>query len=172
MKLVIYLQFIIGTLFLFPANFAAAQIAAPTVINSTGGSLEAIDNSYKMDYSVGEVVINTLFDMNYVFTQGFIQPDSVLITVPVNDLQPEGWDVNVFPNPTPGNLFIQITEKNPGEELSMTIWNVSGQLLSQRLSLGDIGQYELDLYHLASGTYFINLENQSAQSFTFKFIKL
>jgi hypothetical protein len=77
------------------------------------------------------------------------------------------WDVNLFPNPTSGEL--NVLSKNDTENLSLTIRDVSGKVIHKHslVITGFIGKLDLDL---ANGVYFISISNQNNESITKKLV--
>ncbi|MFM7104490.1 MAG: hypothetical protein ACKOW8_03140, partial [Flavobacteriales bacterium] len=54
-----------------------SQSLSPTVIATSNGSY--VGSTFSMDYTVGETFINTLSGDGYILTQGFHQPESIII---------------------------------------------------------------------------------------------
>jgi len=77
------------------------------------------------------------------------------------------WDVNLFPNPTSGEL--NVLSKNEGEQLQLTIRDVSGKIIDKRnlVISGFIGKLDLDL---ANGIYFISISNQNNDNIAKKLV--
>ena len=65
------------TLFMFCAGWAGAQGIGPSVIASSGGSYSG--QTFSMDYTVGETFISTLSGGNFILTQGFHQPEALVV---------------------------------------------------------------------------------------------
>lgn len=51
-----------------------------SVVNTIGGTSSVI-SGFIVDYSIGECVVNTAISSNNIYTQGFLQPDTVSIGV-------------------------------------------------------------------------------------------
>jgi hypothetical protein len=77
------------------------------------------------------------------------------------------WDVNLFPNPTSGEL--NVLSKNDAEQLQVTVRDVSGKIIDKRnLAIsGFIGKLGLDL---ADGIYFITISNHNNETITKKLV--
>ena len=65
---------------LFSAGWCYSQSASPSVIASNGDHIDA--GSFQLDYTVGEVIIETVYGDSLTLTQGFHQPN--LLTAPSN----------------------------------------------------------------------------------------
>ena len=61
------------------ANYCLTQSLSPTVIASSNGSY--VGATFSMDYTVGETFISTLSSGDYILTQGFHQPEFIVVDV-------------------------------------------------------------------------------------------
>ena len=141
-----------------------AQSAAPTVLSSAGGSGQSGGNG--VEWTLGELSVTTLTDGDQIMTQGFHQPQ--LIIVANEDLAVE-IDFNVYPNPTQDRLILN----NKGDvAFSFVIHDIKGALALS----GDIpvGQTELDVSRLSSGHYQLSvlLDKSFIQSYSIEKIGL
>ena len=68
--------------------------------------------------------------------------------------------ITVYPNPTMASIYFQ-TDTNLVDE-KISIFNLSGQLISQKQITGDNA---LDLSDLSSGVYLIQFTNKNINSF-------
>jgi len=86
------------------------------------------------------------------------------------DEMPADHKVKIYPNPTSDNLFLRYN--NRGVETMVSIYDISGKLISSIMMQGEIGKQtmELNTNDLAPGLYIINLKNEEMK-FSRKFIK-
>jgi len=68
--------------------------------------------------------------------------------------------ITVFPNPTTASIYFQ-TELSLGNE-KVSIYNISGQLVSEKQIMGD---NSLDMSTLSSGIYLLQFSNKNINSF-------
>lgn len=78
----------------------------------------------------------------------------------------------LFPNPVGETLFLQYLISSSSQEMSLEIWNNSGQLLSNQILPGEKGdhQIQVDLSTYPAGAYFIRLQKDDYLE-EIKFIK-
>ncbi len=144
-----------------------AQSAQPQVIGSDGDIL-IFNAGFQMEYTVGEVVTETLDGGTFKLSQGFHQPN--LIVVSVDDFLPE-LAIEVFPNPTVDQVNIRLTEDLG--QLQYQLFDLKGQALGQVHNFVGLSQ-SLDLSGFPAGTYFLHIQgtdNPKHKSFKISKIK-
>ena len=137
------------------------QSASPFVIASDGDYINA--GSFLLDYTVGETVIETLTGDSLTLTQGFHQPNLMLIT---SSDELRELTVKVYPNRTAGLLQIQTASETPS--LRWQLSNANGQVLLQSKTATTSPSETLDLANFPAGTYWLsfrNTENHVLKSF-------
>lgn len=76
--------------------------------------------------------------------------------------------VKIYPNPTKGNLKIEVTNMPPGSLYEMRLYDMSGNLLITKKDNPEF--YDLDISYLRDGIYFLRIIiNETA--YDFKVIK-
>ncbi|MEZ4685095.1 MAG: T9SS type A sorting domain-containing protein [Bacteroidia bacterium] len=139
-----------------------AQSVDRFVIGSTGAAGE--NNSYQVEYTVGEAATSTLQNGSMSLYQGFLQTYP-----PVNtsvDEEMDSWQVALFPNPGKGQ--VQLRLRHPGHNrVHLEVWDVAG---GRRISLNtsevvfvDEKTAVLNLDNLAKGFYFLRLLDTNSQ---------
>ena len=126
----------------------SAQSVTPSVLASSGGSGETAD--YQIDWTLGELAVQTLSDGGQLLTQGFHQP--MLNSVGTFDGRPD-IGMQIFPNPTAGMLTISYEQDL---ELHARMFSLNGAQIADHiltsgdntLRLGDLpdGSYVLGIY--------------------------
>jgi len=140
-------------------------ISAQQSTNASGG--DATGNGGTAAYSVGQVVYTTHTGSGGSVAQG-VQHAYEIYTVGINETALH-ISLTVFPNPTPDNLTLQISDYNK-EQLSYQLFDMQGKQISN----GQIAaqQTEINMNGLPRATYFINVVNQENKKVqSFKIIK-
>ncbi|MDD3875041.1 MAG: T9SS type A sorting domain-containing protein [Bacteroidales bacterium] len=139
------------------------QTIQNSVISSTGAS--ASSGNVKMDYTLGEIVVETFTSGGNTITQGFHQTNLTLVAIENPELFSE---INVYPNPA--NEYINIDIPAGYDMLNITLFDDLGRLVSQQKEVS--GLQTLDAHDLATGIYYLQvLSSSTNQSKTFKVIK-
>lgn len=131
------------------------------VISTQGESYTNANSS--MDFTIGEVVINTGSDGSNDITQGFHQTNWSFVGL---DDFSESYFVQVFPNPMMNSLWIK-TDDFSG--VNFVMHDANGKLILEGEL--DSPQTVLEVAHLEVGYYTITLIKNAQQLKTFKLIK-
>ena len=148
-------------IFLFATFFAAFAATAQEVVSSQGETFSNANGS--MDFTVGEVVINTGTNGTNDLTQGFHQTNWNLVGV--EDFAPN-YEVTIFPNPTQDVLNIKT---NTFENVNYTLYDAQGKLVMQNILTAE--QTPIQVSQLAPGAYSLSINDQKGQLKNFKLIK-
>ncbi len=154
----------IAVIFCYTTSFTQNIILERQVISSTGNYIDA--GTIIATSTVGEAVIPTFLQSTLIVTQGFQQPISdtntidIFSTVGINDIQPLGAIISVYPNPTSSKIILDITLKIESD-ISIQIYNALGQSLSTQSNITIQGntKRELDFTAYAVGNYYIHLKS-------------
>lgn len=142
--------------------FIGLTIHAQEVIATQGDSYSNSGGS--IDFTIGEVMIQTLTTTSNVLTQGFHQTN--LTVLGIDDYDPT-YLAKVFPNPTNEILNIDISNFNG---LSYEIYDVSGRQLSNTKLKTKTTSIAVD--HLANGMYLLVLKGENNQKLkTYRILK-
>ena len=126
------------------AIFLGVQLQAQSierqVIGAAGTTL--VGNELLLDYTLGEIAINTIHTEDVILTQGFHQLPYAVITI-----DPDPPTVfSLYPNPTSGLVIIE------GEGIQQTeLYSISGQKVFQTQ------ENRFDISHLSSGVYLVKI---------------
>ena len=148
------------TLFLF-SLLSTIAVSAQEVVSTQGDSYS--NTSANINFTIGEVVINTGTNGTNELTQGFHQTNWNFVGM--EDYSP-GFKASVFPNPTSEVLNIRTSSF---ENVRYTLYNAQGKLLIQDILSAE--QTPIQVGQLAPGSYSIILNNQTQNLKTFKLIK-
>ena len=91
----------------------------------------------------------------------------------VDNLTFSPGELQVYPNPVSNDLFIKGQFKAKVGQLSISVYNGFGQLVSKDLVDMDSNQFshKIDVHLLQSGLYLLNCEFENGQTLTRKFVK-
>lgn len=142
--------------------FTVYSVSGQEVIATQGDSHSNANGS--IDYTIGEVVVDTGTDGDHDVTQGFHQTNWRFVGL--EDYAPE-YEATIFPNPTSEKLNIS---SSSFEGVTYLLFNAEGKIVDQDNLSGSTTQISVN--HLASGSYSILLKDSNNQLLkTFKLIK-
>lgn len=148
-----------NTLVLF-SLFATISVSAQEVVSTQGDSYS--NGSANIDFTIGEVIINTGPDGTNVITQGFHQTNWNLVGL--EDFAPN-YEATIFPNPTEDVLNIRTSTF---ENVTYTLYDAQGKLILQNILSAE--QTPIQVSQLAPGAYSLELifeeGNKGPQSWT------
>jgi hypothetical protein len=130
------------------------QVTSPSVVSSSGDSYNS--SNVKMDYTLGEVVVETHTNGSTILTQGFHQEILKITTEVVNlDIK-----TKIYPNPTTSILIVEL-EKNVNADIM--VYDVNGKLVIKD-KLNNEQQKQLDFSFLKQGNYLLHINIADKQS--------
>ena len=130
------------------------QVTTPSVVSSSGDSYS--NGNIIMDYTLGEIAIETYTNGSTILTQGFHQGDLKVTTSVVNlDIK-----TKIYPNPTTNFIIIEL-EKNVNAEL--LVYDINGKIVVKD-KLNDEQQKQLDFSFLNQGNYLLHINIADKQS--------
>jgi hypothetical protein len=133
---------------------------AQQLVCSTGNTLSS--NTLTVEYTVGEIAIETLTGNQQTITQGLLQPNYALPTAN-NELFEAQYALNYYPNPVGPTLHIETTFKGFRK---VKVYTLDGKcILQQAFDAPDIS-----LKTLPVGNYLLTLSDE--QNLYFKTIKI
>ena len=149
------------TLVLF-SFFASLAVTAQEVVATQGESYS--NASANIDFTIGEVIIDTGTDGTNDLTQGFHQTNWNFLGV--EDFAPN-YEAIIFPNPTEDVLNIRTSTF---ENVTYTLYDAQGKLVLQNKLSAE--QTPIQVSHLALGSYSLTLNNETQNLKTFQLIKV
>jgi hypothetical protein len=141
--------------------FATLTLSAQEVIVTQGDSYS--NASANIDFTIGEVVIDTETDGTNDLTQGFHQTNWNFVGL--EDHAPS-YEATIFPNPTSEVLNIRTSKF---ENVTYTLYDAQGKLVMQDILSAE--QTPIQVSQLAPGNYSIILNNETQNLKTFKLVK-
>ena len=130
-------------IFLFATFFAAFSASAQEVVSSQGQTYSNSNGS--IDFTVGEVVINTGSNGTNDLTQGFHQTNWNFLGL--EDFAPD-FQATIFPNPTQDVLNIKTSVF---ENVTYTLYDAQGKLVLQNILSAE--HTPIQVCQLAPGSY-------------------
>jgi hypothetical protein len=151
----------VKNILVFLSLFTTIVVSAQEVVATQGDSYT--NSSGSIDFTIGEVVINTGTDGSNDLTQGFHQTNWNFVGV--EDHSPN-YEATIFPNPTSDVLNIRTSTF---ENVTYTLYDALGKMVKQgKLSTE---QTPIQVSQLAPGRYSLTLNNETEKLKTFKLIK-
>jgi len=139
----------------FAISSISAQSITPQVVTSSGGY--ALNGGYSVSWTLGEPVIATAQNGSNTLTQGFQQPAYNVLAITTETLQ--GFDVNVFPNPTSDYITIDWTT-NKENTLYITLFDLAGKMISEKSYSAADEKVSINLSQLASAQYILEVKDK------------
>lgn len=134
------------------APYAAnAQILERHLVASTGSA--ASSASFLIDFSVGDLVVNTAITSSFVLTQGYQQNQDFSTSIEI--IGQGAIDLIAFPNPTRDAVTLQWSIA-PDAPYAVSVFNMVGELVRSERALSTAA-HSLDLTELAAGMYSVHV---------------
>ena len=138
---------------------------AQEVISSAGANYSSVN--LQVSWTIGEPMVETFSAGGIILTQGFHQSKSVVTAI--DPIPLAGFDIEVYPNPTSGDLNIKVNKGNISKLRYFLYTSQGEQILRQEFS----GQIEpLNMQLLAPGYYMLKIaRDKDTPVQTFKIVK-
>ena len=146
---------------LFFSLLTSVCVSAQEVVATQGDSYT--NSSGSIDFTVGELIINTGTDGANDLTQGFHQTNWNFVSI---DDHVPSYEAIIFPNPTSAILNIRT---GSFENVTYTLYDAQGKLVLQD-KLSSV-QTPIQVSQLAPGSYSLTLNNETQNLKTFKLVK-
>lgn len=139
-----------------------AQSVSSSLVSSAGGSFYQI--YAKMDWAIGETVIETYNANNNYMTHGFIQGSNTSLNS-IDEKRLANISLKVFPNPFKTELQINFVGISNLQKPSVQIFNILGMEVYNKTNLSTENKIELN--QLSAGIYLLKVEvdNQLYQTY-------
>jgi hypothetical protein len=136
--------------------FSEIAVTAQEVVASSGSS--GIITGYKVDWTLGEPVIETFTGSANILTQGMHQTN--LLVTGVQELTIPGLEVRVYPNPVSDMLMIEVIQT--GNDLfRYELFDVTGRKLVLKKMNSNIE--EIDMSSYVSGVYLLHVLKHNSE---------
>jgi len=141
---------------IFAVNFINAQQITPQVVASSGGYTQ--NGGYSVSWTLGEPVIATAQNDSTTLTQGFQQPTYNVVAITTQTI--EGFDVNVYPNPSSDFVIIDWTT-DLQNMIYITLFDMAGKMISEQSFAATQDKVSLNMSKLASAQYLLEVKTQN-----------
>jgi hypothetical protein len=156
-------KLLILSLILVKASLINAQKPIQQLVSSAGDS--HYNQSYQMDWSVGEIAIKTLNESSFAINQGFHQVQIDISTL-INNTDSKIM-LKLFPNPT--SSIINLTTNTNYNQLNINIKTLAGTIIHNESVHKNTWRFDLTNY--PTGVYIIQVNNKKRILKSFKVIK-
>jgi hypothetical protein len=131
----------------------------PYLLSSAGQSYT--NGELALDWSLGEIAVETISNYNFILSQGFHQPTFYLTSSSI----PQNPEVvfNVYPNPTNDIINIDIKLKSP-ERAILTLATINGGFIESRTITDMDFSENFSLDQLPAGIYILKILIPSSMS--------
>ena len=85
---------------------------------------------------------------------------------PTNSIQEINLSINLYPNPTTGQIIVEMNEL---KDVSINVYRISGQLIYSKENINDT-VHVFDIREAAAGEYIVEVEAQKSKMY-YKLIK-
>ena len=149
-----------NTILLF-SLLTTVSVTAQEVVSSQGETY--FNSNGSIDFTVGEVIINTGSNGTNDITQGFHQTNWNFLGV--EDFAPD-FDITIFPNPTSDVLHIK---SSLFQDISYSLYDAQGKLVIKNVLSETVTQIQVN--QLAPGAYRLSINDKKEPLKNFKLIK-
>lgn len=142
-------------------NHAGFEVLRSTTANGGFEKIAWIDSRGHQEnqhYSFLDEKVQPNVPYYYQIRQVSLNDDISLSNVVQARVSKDGTLINVYPNPTTGQVFIDYTTTLE-KTLTVSVFDALGQAVLTKSVLDNASVAMLDLRHLASGIYFIRMDN-------------
>jgi capsule polysaccharide export protein KpsE/RkpR len=160
----IQLKLLTATLFFLFLGLASLQ--AQEAVLASGGEID--DSGGSVSYSVGQLTVASYTSANGSVNPGVQQPFEVTVISGIENKNIH-LNVNVLAYPNPAIDFLIIRVESQAEQLSASLFDISGTLL--RSTTVENNQAIVDVQGLAKATYLLRISGSRGHIKTFQIIK-
>jgi hypothetical protein len=132
--------------------FVSLSSRAQQAVSSAGNT--SVVPGYIVDWTLGEVVIETVTGSSVMLTQGIHQTN--LVVTDLHDLTSPGLDVKVYPNPAADFLRIEVLRMG-NDVFHYELSDITGCRILLKAMQSQIE--EIDMSRFVSGTYILHVFN-------------
>lgn len=149
----IYFKHNILLFYCFFSTSIFSQSTSPEIIGSSGEFYK--NGSSQIQFTVGEVVVETFNNSSNYLTQGFHQTNLKIESIEDNDIS---IDMSLYPNPSIDEITLFISNTN--EEFSIIIYDALGKQIYTTNIIGRI-EKRINISKYSSGMYLLHLTNNT-----------
>lgn len=133
-----------------------AQSVEQNVIASAGEHFE--NGNVQLDWTLGEVMIDTYDNGTNILTQGFHQTE---LTVTAIEETLADISMNLYPNPT--SEYLNIDLGNNDKDINLQLFDMTGKLIHQARINAYQNRYVLPMNAVATGKYLVQMQTEDGK---------
>ncbi len=141
---------------------ASSQSISREVVAASGDFYTTQDGS--LSWTLGEIMTETDTVASHILTQGFQQSR----LIPLFIAEPAFGNIKIYPNPAQSKLIISLEQ--PAENAYLTVLTPEGRKVFSCKMMHSRYE-EIDIGHLASGLYLIQMVENKKLKAIYRFIK-
>jgi len=134
------------------ASTCLSQSIDKNTFASSGESYST--NTHRLDFTIGEAVIQTYTSANNIITSGFHQP--ILTVEVINGISNLQIDVSIYPNPTSSFINLNLGDNESLDGFIIGLFDFQGRQL-QRLELNNTNSHKINLAQYREGIYILTI---------------
>ena len=157
-------KLLLQTLLLYLFITCSNRLFSQEVISSAGN--HSVGNDIQVSWTVGEPVIETGTNGQYILTQGMHQ-GNLVVTV-ARELEGIAWNITAYPNPVSTYLKLDIDAPQL-INFSFVLYSIDGQLLHQGEVLDHSTTIPMDTYSHSS--YLLRVLSDKTEVKVFRIVK-
>lgn len=159
----------IGLLVFFAQHLLCAQTVERDVLSNGGGSFSG--SGFQVDYTVGELAVNTLTNLTYTLTQGFQQPLYDTLTS-IFQLEDTEYTIFCYPNPV-NDIFTLELFGGKLTDARLELMDLNGRILLEDNIIyhSDHYMHSYNIEDLPPNFYFLSILSDNRQIAGYKLIK-
>jgi hypothetical protein len=123
---------------------------------SSAGENNSSSSAINLEWTLGELVVQTASTNNMMFTQGFHQPSVINKSIRNLNSQLITW-------PNPSEDIVYVSMKNVEEKSYLTLADINGSRIYLQTFSKDETTATLDLNNIRPGIYLLSLRNASGE---------
>jgi hypothetical protein len=164
--------FVTYAMFFFISFHGISQSISNSIIAAGGGTAKS--DQISLDWTMGEIAVETAPTSGGLLTQGFHQPLLVLpatfIELPPRP-QMQGLTIKVNPNPVQAVLHVSL-QSLTDKKVNIGLSDANGRVLLMTSASSQSSYISIDMQKYSSGFYFLHITSaQNNIVYTYKIVK-
>jgi len=148
--------------------YAQIDTLNQSVFSSSGKVMRSTD--YMVEFTLGEMVIETFFSDHFILSQGFFQPESETVTN-LSSISDYDQKIKIYPNPASKQLYVQLQFEEVGK-VKISVYDLTGKKLMTKEFPSNQELITLSMNHFQKGQYFIKVSDLNKKiEHTFKIVR-
>jgi len=155
---------------LFVNVIAHSQQVSPSLVTAAGGISKV--QGISLEWTLGEIAIETVSTYDRLYTQGFHQPVLLVRNFFLGDVNRySDYKIMIAPNPVQSTL--RITYSVPeAKELTVVLSDFTGKQLNVQRAVSEKGMLSIDMSGMIAGFYLLSVQSKDGTIIqSFKVIK-